>query len=264
MAIIKLIMAIMIAGCGFAFAQKSPHSEEMRRECDQCHQSTNWKDIRFDHLSTKFPLEGRHAKARCIGCHALEDFRRVSADCITCHTDVHQGKLGASCGRCHTPRGWAVFNTLNAHAGTSFPLIGPHARLDCKACHTSEIEGEFSFMKSECYSCHEADFGQATNPSHSEMGFGTRCEECHFPVSWQPANFARHSAFFPISTGRHAGVWHTCADCHPNSADHGDFNCLGCHEHEQGRMNAKHDEVRGYAYDSNACYTCHPRGEGGD
>jgi hypothetical protein len=254
----------MYAGFGLAYAQKSPHSEEMRYECDQCHQSTNWKDVRFDHQETEFPLEGKHVKAKCIGCHALEDFGRVSTDCVSCHTDIHQGKLAVSCGRCHTPQGWAVFNTLNAHAGTSFPLIGPHARLDCRACHISEIQGEFSFLKSECFSCHAEDFAQATSPSHSLEGFGTRCEDCHFPVSWQPANFARHGAFFPISSGQHAGEWNSCRDCHPNPNDHSVFDCLGCHEHEQGRMNDKHNEVEAYAYDSNACYACHPRGEGGD
>ena len=29
-------------------------------------------------------------------------------------------------------------------------------------------------------------------------------------------------------------------------------------------MDEKHSEVGGYAYDSNACYACHPMGEKGD
>jgi len=260
----KLSLAMILTLFGVSYAQRSPHSDQMRFNCEECHVSTNWKDIRFDHQVTGFLLDGKHAKAKCTGCHALEDFGHVSSDCISCHTDVHQGKLAISCGRCHTPRGWAVFNSLSAHAGTSFPLIGPHAKLDCRACHISDIEGEFSFLKSECYSCHAGDFEHAANPSHSLMGFGTRCEECHFPVSWQPANFARHSGFFPISTGAHAGAWSSCRDCHPNQQDHRVFSCLGCHEHEQSRMNDKHSEVGGYVYDSNACYTCHPRGEKGD
>jgi hypothetical protein len=42
------------------------------------------------------------------------------------------------------------------------------------------------------------------------------------------------------------------------------FNCLGCHEHSMSRMNGAHDDVRGYVYDSNACYNCHPTGVGED
>jgi hypothetical protein len=257
-------LAIILAGCASLYGQRSPHNEEMRFDCSECHMSANWKDIRFEHQRTGFALEGAHARARCTGCHAPGDFAEVNTDCASCHIDVHQGKLAPSCGRCHTPRGWAVFNTLNAHAGTSFPLLGPHARLDCKACHISEIEGEFSFIKSECYFCHQDDFEAAANPSHTLMSFGTRCEECHFPISWQPANFARHDAYFPITKGAHAGAWDTCRDCHPDMQDHGIFDCLGCHAHEQSRMIDKHDEVGGFVYESNACYACHQRGEGGD
>jgi hypothetical protein len=259
----KFTVTIIFAGCGLSLAQQSPH-RELRYRCDECHISVNWKQVHFEHQRTGFVLEGRHVGARCTGCHTLDNFSRVNIDCIACHTDVHQGKLAIACNRCHSPRGWSVFNALNAHAGTSFPLIGPHAKLDCRACHISEIEGEFSFMKSQCSSCHSADFQQADNPPHTQMGFGTQCEECHFPISWQPANFARHENYFPIYRGSHSGEWNSCRDCHPNMQDHGIFNCLGCHEHEQTRMNDKHNEVVGYAYDSNACYTCHPGGRGGD
>jgi len=254
---------MIMTAFALSLAQQSPH-KELRFKCQDCHLTSKWNEIQFDHQAAGIILEGRHAKAKCTGCHVLDDFSHVNNECVACHTDVHQGKLAMACSRCHSPRGWTVFNTLNAHAGTSFPLIGPHARLDCRACHISEIEGEFSFMKSECYSCHSDDFESAANPSHSLFGFGARCEECHFPVSWQPANFARHDGYFPIYSGGHAGEWNTCRDCHPNSQDHAIFDCLGCHEHEQLRMDDKHSEIAGYVYDSNACYSCHTGGGGGD
>jgi hypothetical protein len=242
---------------------ETPH-KNLVLECDKCHAVTEWKEIVFDHSTTEFVLWGRHAGLGCRDCHNIEDFGLARADCSACHLDTHQGKLGPDCGRCHNPQGWSIFNTSAVHANTTFPLMGAHARLDCKACHISEIEGEYSFLKSECVSCHYAEFQAAANPSHTDMGFGTRCEECHFPVSWYPANFVKHDAFFPISSGAHAGVWSSCNDCHSNPNDRTVFSCLGCHEHNQNSMNDHHSEVNGYAYDSNACYSCHPRGQGGD
>ena len=39
------------------------------------------------------------------------------------------------------------------------------------------------------------------------------------------------------------------------------FTCLTCHEHRRSEMDDEHDEVRGYVYESTACYSCHPDGE---
>jgi hypothetical protein len=239
----------------------SPH-EKMRFECNECHTAASWKEIAFDHQKTRFSLDGRHMALRCVQCHDIKNFGSASSDCVSCHTDIHQAKLSNSCDRCHTTRSWVV-NAIQAHANTSFPLIGVHARLDCKSCHISEIEGEYSFVKSECVACHSADFQRAQSPSHTAMSFGTRCEDCHNPLGWQPASFNRHDAFFPIMTGVHAGRWNSCADCHANGQDFSIFSCFGCHEHSQARMDGGHGDVRGYSYDSNACFSCHRTGQRG-
>lgn len=249
----------------FLIAQniETPH-KVLKFECSTCHNSTTWREVKFDHSKTSFTLESRHKHVKCMSCHSLEDFKLSSNDCISCHEDIHQGKLSPSCERCHTPSGWMVFNSQKVHAGTSFPLIGVHASLDCKACHTSEIEGEYSSLKSECFSCHNTDFQQASAPSHTQMGFGTNCEECHFLASWHPADFLQHDLFFPIFSGRHQGVWNSCAICHSNPQNYRVFSCFNCHEHSQSRMDGTHSDVRAYSYDSNACFTCHPSGNRGD
>ena len=242
---------------------ETPH-KNLELECDKCHAVSEWKEIMFDHTKTGYFLEGQHKSLGCRVCHDIADFGKVKSNCGSCHLDIHQGKLGPDCGRCHGFDGWRVFNSIAIHSNTTFPLMGAHTRLDCKACHISEIEGEYSFLKSECVSCHLAEFLEADNPSHTEMGFGTRCEECHFPVKWNPANFIRHDSYFPISSGAHAGVWNSCNDCHSDPNDRRVFSCLGCHEHSQSRTDGHHEEVNGYIYDSDACYSCHPRGRGGD
>ena len=40
------------------------------------------------------------------------------------------------------------------------------------------------------------------------------------------------------------------------------FSCFGCHPHsDQAKTDEKHQGETGYAYDSQACYNCHPRGD---
>ncbi|MFZ0390145.1 MAG: hypothetical protein WAN36_06760, partial [Calditrichia bacterium] len=177
--------------------------------------------------------------------------------------DVHQGRLGNWCDQCHTPQSWTVKDPRKAHANTTFVLLGAHARLDCDACHYSEIEGEFAILKSECFSCHESEYFSVEIPDHQESGFSKRCEECHTFYSWQPAQFVEHDAVFPIFSGSHSGEWSSCSDCHISPGNFSIFSCLDCHEHNKSSMDHEHDEVSGYSYDSEACYSCHPTG-GGD
>ncbi len=260
MNILLLVFPLVLALGGEKI--ETPH-KVLRFECNDCHSSTTWREVKFDHAKTDFALEDRHTKVKCVQCHSLEDFRVAGSDCVSCHDDIHQGKLAHTCEQCHSARGWSVFNTLKVHANTSFPLIGAHARLDCRACHISEIEGEYSFLKSECIFCHKTDFEQAQSPPHTQMGLGTRCEDCHFMVSWQPANFSGHDSFFPIFSGRHAGVWTSCEICHASSQDYTIFDCFNCHEHSKVRMDGAHSDIRNYVYESGACYSCHPGGSAG-
>jgi hypothetical protein len=253
----------MILFCTLGFSQEIPH-KKMERECEECHATGNWEQVNFDHQKAKFVLESRHALASCTDCHTVKDFTDVSRECKSCHLDVHQGKLLNDCEKCHTPERWNVLDVNKAHAFTTFPVIGAHSRLDCIACHTAEIEGEFFGLLTECYSCHQIDYRSTQNPTHTEIGFSRDCENCHAPLSWIPATFPDHEPRFPISSGAHAGEWQSCTDCHINPNNYSDFSCLNCHEHNQSKMVDTHDEERGFSYDSQACYNCHPRGRAED
>lgn len=220
--------------------------------------------LKFSHSETAFHLEGRHRNLACRSCHVSLQFNAARSQCLSCHTDVHQGKLSPDCATCHTAENWIHLNAETAHANTTFPIIGAHARLDCQACHTSEVEGEYSMLSSDCITCHRADYQNASEPAHSELGFGPRCESCHNFTAWRPASFGNHDPFFPITSGKHRGEWDACTDCHFAAGDFSQFTCFNCHEHSQSRMDDKHREVSGYSYESSACYACHPRGSGDD
>jgi hypothetical protein len=258
------LLVVLYISCTAAIilGQDIPH-KVMNRDCSDCHSETKWKSVRFDHNKTRFTLIGRHLTISCSSCHQLDDFQNIKTDCVNCHLDVHQGKLARSCNVCHTPQGWSVISGVTAHANTSFPLLGAHARLDCKACHTGEIQGEFSLLRSECVSCHDSDFRNA--PVHNSFGAIVRCEECHNLLAWRPANFSKHDQqYFPIYSGNHSGRWSTCAECHTNAGNFAVFECINCHEHSRSRMDGSHAEVAGYEYTSVRCYNCHPRGSGGN
>ena len=242
-------------------SQEMPH-ESLRQACQECHQTNEWDIIHFDHSRTEFPLSGKHRGVNCIHCHQLADFSRAQSDCEYCHIDVHQGKLTYACDRCHSDRAWPVFDVYQVHASTSFQILGAHGRLDCEICHQSEIVGQFSGLKSDCYSCHAEIYEQTENPNHRDFGFGVQCENCHAMISWRPATFLDHDARFPISSGAHAGEWQTCRDCHLDPMNFQIFSCINCHAHNQAGTTAEHDEVGGFIYESNACYRCHPTGRG--
>lgn len=261
--IIILLNIVFFCIYSIGASQESPH-KEMEMDCQRCHTQKNWKEIHFDHSTTPFPLDGQHQNVKCKNCHYLENFKQLNHQCVTCHTDVHQSKLGNWCAQCHTPVSWTIIDIEKAHANTTFPITGAHARLDCDACHYTEIEGKFSTPSSECYSCHGADFRSVTNPNHLDAAFSRRCELCHTMFAWRPAEFEQHDVLFPIFSGEHAGEWQSCRTCHFNPGNYTEFTCLNCHEHNRQEMDDEHREVAGYSYHSNACYSCHPTGSEGE
>jgi nitrate/TMAO reductase-like tetraheme cytochrome c subunit len=38
-------------------------------DCLKCHDYNNWKAEKFDHNTTRFPLDGKHKNVSCAGCH---------------------------------------------------------------------------------------------------------------------------------------------------------------------------------------------------
>jgi hypothetical protein len=74
-------------------------------------------------------------------------------------------------------------------------------------------------------------------------------------------------AWFPITSGVHAIGAPTldgamaCASCHEASASSfKQFNCVGCHNHEQTVTDSFHTGIKDYVYASPQCLSCHPSG----
>lgn len=68
-----------------------------------------------------------------------------------------------------------------------------------------------------------------------------------------------HTEFFPLDTSSSHSE-STCNDCHGGLPSFLEFICISCHEHAEALMDAAHGRVVEYAFDSGACYECHPTG----
>jgi len=62
-------------------------------DCTRCHITESWYPQNFDHNTTAFPLEGRHAELACSACHEVLDehgsivvvYKLGKTQCIDCH-----------------------------------------------------------------------------------------------------------------------------------------------------------------------------------
>jgi hypothetical protein len=234
-------------------------------DCSICHTTVQWLGAKFDHSRTLFPLTGAHVPLNCSSCHASGKYAGLDPSCVSCHltnfnatTNPNHRTAGfpTTCTVCHSTAAW-IPSSYN-HNLTAFPLTGKHTTVACSNCH---IAGVYKGTPTACYSCHRQDFTSVTNPNHVAAGFPTTCTTCHNTSGWLGATFT-HTRF-PIYSGKHAGKWTTCNDCHVNPSNYQVFSCLTCHEHDKTTMDSKHQGIRNYVYNSTNCYSCHPTGKAG-
>jgi len=238
--------------------------------CTTCHSTDGWKPATFNHDQSDYPLTGAHRTVDCASCHVGGRFDGTPTDCWSCHqqtyTDVAdpshvQGQYDHNCTICHTTTAWqpAQFD----HSNGPFPLTGAHRQVECASCH---VNGRFGGTPSDCYTCHTNDFNNVGNPNHRNAQFPHDCTVCHTTNNWDSNFNQQHDQqWFPVYSGEHRGEWATCADCHSNPNNYQVFECITCHEHnDRNEVDRDHREVRDYAYNSAACYRCHPDGRGDD
>lgn len=249
------------------------HANTVGNDCARCHTTNNWlvDFIPELHEMNGFPLVGAHATVNCVSCHKSDNnlaWNRLGNECSTCHLPDYQATkepnhietgFSTNCAECHDifSNDWG---SDNFHL--FFPLEAGHDIADCKACHE---DNNYQATSPECISCHQDDFNATAEPNHSSSGFSTECTICHTTNGWQPASMKNHDAeYFPIYSGEHRGEWNSCTDCHTQSGSYNTFSCLECHEHSKSKMDDEHDDERGYRYESNACFDCHPKGKADD
>ena len=233
--------------------------------CQTCHNETAWIPSTFDH-SIYYPFTGAHISIQndCNACHN-GNYNNTPNTCAGCHTPDYNAStnpnhvslnIPTDCAMCHTTNpDWepATFPIHNNY----WPLIGAHATIsdDCAACHN----GNYNNTPTTCYGCHAADYNSATNPNHASAQFPTTCQDCHTQTAWSPSTFNHDQQYFKIYSGKHKNKWDLCIDCHTNPNNYAQFSCIVCHNN-QNELSNDHENVPGYQYNNNACYSCHPTG----
>ena len=169
--------------------------------CDECHNTTTFKQIKPLHDAGDFSLNGMHDRLPCRRCHV--DNRPLSGSgnfCINCHRqdDIHSNSLSPRCGTCHTQ--WSFAPATFDHSAVGCNLTGLHRTLPCFDCHKN---GNFRGLAPTCFSCH-IDLAQIAGVSaipDGDDGMGNTvfphravnsCASCHNINFWSPAKVAPH------------------------------------------------------------------------
>ena len=235
----------------------STHGEGFKIDCKQCHTSDSWsiEVVNWNHDTTGFVLDGKHADVACGDCHQSLAFNEQTGECAQCHAPVHQGTVGNDCKRCHTTNHWLISDVQVLHEQAGFPLEGMHLLADCSQCHGTQREFVFEPMGQQCVDCHREDYEATTDPNHYALNFSMNCIECHdpFSVRWGGGNFHH---FFPLEGG-HNGV--DCAQCH-TTGNYTDATpeCSSCHMDDfNAAVNPNHNGA-GYSTDCTECHSTEP------
>jgi hypothetical protein len=135
---------------------------------------------------------------------------------------AHLLSFGAKCLDCHD--GVDVFGERFNHNVSEFRLDGGHRGVECVLCHVDARSlADFKTAPQDCYACHRTD-------DPHELRFGSACEACHTPDSWQEATFDHNLSAFKLE-GEHARV--NCEECHQNGNFQGTpTDCYTCHRQE--------------------------------
>jgi hypothetical protein len=168
----------LAVACVACHRKDDRHKNQLGPKCESCHNEASWKQTRIDHDLTRFPLLGKHAKAKCKDCHVTPQFKDAKTECYACHRkdDKHKLRLGTQCEVCHIPRSWKEWRFDHDRA-TGFVLDGKHRGLDCLACHRFPVRGRAT-LAGTCVSCHE-------DKDVHNGGFGRLCDRCHVSSSFK-------------------------------------------------------------------------------
>ena len=230
--------------------------------CEQCHNTTTWTNVTFDHSGVGFNLTGLHTvpPRTCTDCHVNNNYNLTTATCVSCHLKDYQGTTNPNhvtanfqqtCDSCHNTSSWtnATFN----HTNVGFNLTGLHL-VPPRACTDCHINNNYNLTTATCVSCHLKDYQGTTNPNHVTANFPQTCESCHSTSSWTGATFDHSTTGFTL-TGLHLVPPRVCTDCHVNN----NYNlttatCVSCHLKDyQGTTNPNHVT----ANFPQTCESCH-------
>ncbi len=276
------------------------HQGSLSKNCVDCHNHQAFKPVlNFDHNKTKFVLNGKHKTADCGKCHIKEirngvNYQKFTGlkfdNCTACHKDIHENKFGQNCISCHSENSFkeikqiATFN----HNLTSYPLLGKHAKVDCKVCHKKNYTDALPFKM--CTDCH-LDYHKNELDKNNQ---DPNCADCHSVNGFKPSTFPieKHNQSAFVLNGAHLATpcfschlktetWHfkaigkVCVDCHQDihkgliaEKFYPKQDCKSCHsENEWKNIQFNHKltdfELKGAHLKQN-CRSCHfPKTETG-
>lgn len=235
-----------------------------RAVCLDCHDRQAFRPAAFsarDHEKTRFPLQGKHLKVECDGCHqrpagADETVSRIftgtATRCEQCHEHPHAGQFevgpfaGRDCLVCHDLDGFRPARfSLEQHDKSKFPLTGAHRAVACRSCHKpidgNESKRRLSGTPTVCTECHtdvhKGAFDRRGLPKTVEGRTG--CARCHAgadafrPVEARLFDHDVWTQFKLVGKHREAG----CEKCHgdsgrldkPRPVLEPDTDCASCH-----------------------------------
>ena len=129
--------------------------------CENCHKTSDWVELSFDHGATHFPLTGKHTEVVCSKCHKptndIVQYEGLLTNCTACHNDVHSQQFERRlCEDCHSTQFWPI-QEFDHFTLTEFPLDGQHKDLKCGQCHKFEPKLNtirFKPIAHKCQDCH--------------------------------------------------------------------------------------------------------------
>lgn len=230
-------------GCHQKADEQKGHKGQFGEKCETCHGTKLWKNSIFNHdTDTKYALRGKHGSTKCVSCHTGKLYSvKLTKECYACHKkdDKHKESLGKDCANCHTEKNWKESPKFD-HASSSFPLLGKHAKTECKECHKSTM---FKEAPKECLGCHKKD------DKHNAT-LGEKCADCHTEKEWKATQgrFSHDRTKFVLRNA-HAKASVKCDACHKDlsSFRKTPLDCLNCHKKDD-----KHEGQLGQQ-----CDKCH-------
>lgn len=190
--------------CFSCHEEGNVHGEFMGTACGDCHTSTEWLEVEFDHDTTDWPLLGKHLEKACLDCHTDQTFQGAATTCFGCHEadDEHNGRSGQECENCHNPISWTD-TSFDHDRDTDFAMLGHHATLTCNDCHSDDPFADQ--LEATCISCHLED-------DNHEGHFGKECDTCHINADWETISFDHNVDTDHPLLGAHIAV--ECEACH--------------------------------------------------
>ena len=226
------------------------HKGGLGQKCANCHNENSWKETRFDHDKTKFPLRLTHgeAKVKCADCHLENKFVGTPRECVACHRKDdnekgHKGYFGIRCETCHNEGTWKQA-TFRHDRDTKFILLDRHRTSKCESCHRTPLYREKT--PTRCFACHRGD----DNEKGHRGTLGDKCDKCHNAKGWKGTSFEHdRDTKFPLRDKHRTAKCNTCHKA-DGKLEKLPLKCAVCHERE--------DKEKGHkASYGDKCETCH-------